>query len=146
MSLFCGLDPGITTGVCLYDPEGHKIKAGILDDTWWPSIWAANQVIIEKPQIYRQHPRPQDLITLALKAGELAGMYKSQGKGLVRWVFPREWKRQLDKDMSWDRILLKLEKREMYQLTNLDDLPATKRHNAQDAVGIALFGAGKVIF
>lgn len=132
------------TGVALYD--GLTIRAGILEDSWWADIWEADTVLIEKPRIYRTHPRPQDLLTLALTAGELAGKYSAKGHGSCSYIFPSDWKRQLDKEICWNRVLAKMTPAELASIANLQDLAKTKRHNACDAIGIAFFAANKRVF
>jgi hypothetical protein len=139
-------DPGLCTGVCHLSP-GY-VRCGILDDETW-GYWfdlANNRsatVYIEKPVIYpRGHKRPNDLITLALRAGELAGACPSTP---VRYVEPAEWKRQLPKDVCHGRILEKLTPSERTQIDNVMKLVDSKRHNALDALGIALWATGRKV-
>lgn len=138
--LILGIDPGISTGWCLLGPD--FIRAGILKEQDWPQLWAANYVVIEKPNIYRGHPRPNDLITLALSAGEIAGKYKSQAQGAVKYIWPADWKHQLPKDICWKRVCNLLTPSEVEQLDGIESL----RHDARDAVGIALFAQGRKVF
>lgn len=144
--LIAAIDPGLCAGVCLHDTTKRTFKAGILDDTWWPLLWPAHMAIIERPMIYpgkQQKARPKDIITLAIRAGEFGGTWKSKATGNLRYVEPYEWKKQLDKDKTKKRILAMLDTFEYPQLAHLLKLPKTQEHNAWDAVGLALWAAGR---
>lgn len=137
-----GIDPGRSTGYCvIHDDE--TIEAGILrSSTDWERIWGADLVIIERPEIYPNTPNYSDIITLALTAGEIAGKFKANCHGEVKYVLPKEWKRQLPKEVCWKRVQKLLTPRQVEMLAGIENLP----HDARDAVGIALYGKGKKVY
>jgi hypothetical protein len=75
-----------------------------------------------------------DLITLAMRAGRIAGICSAWGcLQPVRTVWPATWKGQLPKDVMWSRIARSLRP---------DELPtwaALKTGDGRDAVGLGLW-------
>lgn len=69
---------------------------------------------------------PQDLMDLNLIAGHLG----------TEWLTPQEWKGSIPKKIHHKRILSKLTEHELFLVNEVK--PASLRHNAIDAVGIAL--------
>ena len=142
-------DPGLCTGVAYIGKD--RIECGILEDETWGHWFqlangSAAVVYVERPVIYptpRTKVNPNDLITLALRAGELAGHCEQTP---VRYVTPAEWKRQLPKDICNARVRNMLTNAELDQIKNVFELPQSKRHNALDALGIALWAKGRKVF
>jgi hypothetical protein len=114
------------------------------DESW---LWLANKVaqscfhlpvsaiVLERPQVYvrsRAKGDPNDLITLALAAGAIAGQFNVQ----VIEYRPAEWKGQVPKEIMIDRIreTLDADERAAVELPNARSLA----HNVWDAVGIGL--------
>ena len=90
---------------------------------------------MEIPQVYggRQGKGdPNDLIAMAYVAGCLthAGVRTAE----KHCVLPREWKGQVPKDIHNKRVMSKLNPDEVAIIEAIK--PASKRHNAIDAVGI----------
>ncbi len=157
--LILGVDPGLCTGLCVYDTTKGQIWAGLMGDVALETrARYSNLCFIEKPRIYpgpRQHADPNDIVTLAVRAGEIAGRFKAENTGMVvQYVFPQDWKRGLDKKVAHARLLdpwgpskmPTLTDRERGMIANVLALPESKKHNALDAIGIALFGAGRKLF
>lgn len=95
---------------------------------------------IEVPQVYRASKQigdQNDLINLAIVAGGVAGLFEPE---LVFRYYPREWKAQVDPEVSNQRVLERLTPEE---LEALEDVPASLRHNMLDAVGIGLKRLGR---
>jgi len=145
--LIVSIDPGISAGIAFWLSTGRLLRAGLLlgclSDAEWPGhpcTWAAVQgIVIERPQVYR-HGRgdPNDLITLALSAGELVGRINAEHPAaIVTEYLPATWKGQVPKDIMIERIKKKLTEDELTMV----DLPsaASLAHNVWDAVGIGLY-------
>lgn len=157
--LILGIDPGLCTGMCLYDTTKGQIWAGLMGDQGLETrARYANVALIEKPRIYpgpKQKADPNDIITLAVRAGEIAGKFRAENTAMtVQYVYPQDWKRGLSKEITKSRLLEPwgpsrmptLSDRERGMITNVLALPQSKQHNALDAIGIALFGAGRKLF
>lgn len=149
MSLIAAVDPGVTTGYCLIDTTQGLQWADALahdDRHAWLKFRGASSSIVEKPMIYPvSKARPADIITLAVRAGEAGGRFAAINIP-TRYVLPHEWKRSMPKNICHARILSKLTDTEKAVWRDLDRLPESKRHNAYDAVGIALFATGRTVF
>lgn len=95
-------------------------------------------VVVERPQVYprsRTKGDPNDLITLALVAGMVAG--KLDPAAVVE-VKPREWKGQVPKDAMIERIKRTLPLEE-YRVVAQVLCPPRLKHNVWDAVGLGLW-------
>lgn len=96
--------------------------------------------VIEVPQTYnagQQKGRQQDLISVALVAGAVAGALKQAFPSIsILLVFPRDWKGTVDPDVFTERINGRLSAEEK---ARLDHVTATYRHNMIDGVGLSLF-------
>ncbi len=126
------VDPGKTTGWAWFW-MGELKRCGRLPSTRIGELPIAQLLVIEEPVIRRRHPRPNDILKLAVLAGEIAGRYT-----LVRKVKPEEWKRQLPKKVCWERAKSKLTMNEM-RIVKLD---ATD-HNVKDAIALGLWALGR---
>jgi hypothetical protein len=101
---------------------------------------ALDTVVIERPQVYvhsRAKGDPNDLITLALVAGAIAGgMRTSRTKLLVVEYRPAEWKGQVPKHVMEKRVKRSLAEHE-HERVQLPSAGALA-HNVWDAIGIGL--------
>jgi hypothetical protein len=101
-------------------------------------VWIESQVIYPHSKA-----DPNDILTLAREAGRVAGSCAAAG-ATVRWVKPAEWKGQLPKDVCHRRVRALLTDEERAILTrDCRGMPASKRHNVLDAVGIGLWALGR---
>lgn len=135
------IDPGEDTGWALYD-LGVLIACGLGDPR--PSNPLPIEVLIERPEIRPGgRARPNDIITLALNAGEWAGRYRSEITK-VSYVTPVGWKGSVPKTKHHPRILARLTFGETLVLTRSFELVAgSKEHNIVDAVGLGLHMVGR---
>lgn len=153
--IYAGIDPSADPhclGVAFFDDKTHTITA----DTFAGGSMGMERVkdllgratvcVVEKPMLYGGHPRPNDIVTLAVAAGEMGGIYRAVSGREPTYVKPYEWKRQLDKPKCWTRVLTLLDEREMLCLGNLKHMTKKRREDVQDAIGLALFGAGRYVF
>lgn len=158
MSHVISIDPGVNdVGVACWKDAGlasaalvRKGKADWLSLAHRTAAWvqvvykSVDVVVIEKPQVYRQHllkGDPNDLISLAIVVGAIANAFKLAWPDVqVVIIHPREWKGQLPKKVSTERS------RGILSDDELDcvQLPAKSlQHNVWDAVGIGLHYVGR---
>jgi len=130
-------DPGACTGWAVFK-DTECLGAGIVYELRQLTLTTSTTlVIIEKPLIYSLDSKgdPNDLIKLAIRAGELGGYAKNLDIP-IQYVTPRKWKGTTPKHISHRRILAKLSDTETQRLPKL---PKSKAHNMLDAVGIGLW-------
>jgi hypothetical protein len=101
-------------------------------------------VIIERPRINvvtrGGKADPDDLIKLAILVGALARTFTRAGCTVVM-IEPHTWKGQVPKDITKERVDWALcpEEKQRIELPSAAGLA----HNVYDAIGIALWGAGR---
>lgn len=103
---------------------------------------SADRIVVEVPQVYRQSSwkgDPADLIELA---GVNGAVVASVMAGSHRGYLPREWKKQVRKDVMLRRIMSRLSPEE--QAAFDDSVPESLKHNAIDAAGLGLFELGRL--
>jgi len=136
------IDPGKWSGWALFfhgklQAAGVLSEATILDKP--PMVeWAPAVAVIEIPRAYplgKGKGDPQDLIKLAILAGDLRGFYRRHGLH-TELVEPRRWKGTVPKDIHGERVLGALAPDEA---AILPTLPKSKRHNMVDAIGLGLW-------
>jgi hypothetical protein len=142
------IDPGVDTGWSLF-LANRLVACGLGDPRHSTAhrIKDIATVVVEKPYYYPGSPvNPNDLITLALCAGELAGRYRQWAE--IRYVFPFQWKGSVPKAKHHPRILAKLDASELAVLKSarrdaVNPVQKSKEHNVLDSVGLGLFGVGR---
>lgn len=155
------IDPGAATGWALFDaPAALRlavlIACGLFERASsktapMPAVghYGTSEpfahVYCERPKYYPQSKVPaRDLITLAIRAGECVGPYLNAGAE-VTYYEPFEWKGSVDKNTHHPRLwaALATSERELVS-TSLSGVAPSKRNNVMDAIGIGLFGLGRV--
>lgn len=135
--MLLAIDPGTDTGWALFD--GTRLEScgfGVP-----PINDGIDQVLIELSPIRPHDPRPQDILTLAVKSGEWHGLYRAHGPS---YLFPKDWKGSTKKEISHPRIWAALTSPEQGIVDrSLRGVAPGKRHNVMDAVGIGLHGVGR---
>jgi hypothetical protein len=144
--MLLAIDPGETSGWAVFD-AGRLEACGIGDvPTPTPKTAAEVEVCIERPMIYPhgKSENPNDLITLAVNAGEHGGRLRHAGCRAARYIRPFEWKGNTPKHISHQRIWAKLNdaERSLVDVAGKGMAPG-KRHNMLDAIGIGLFVLGR---
>lgn len=144
-----GIDPGETrTGWSVFFDgvlwQAGTVTAKTLDDLPEVPLLPAI-VVVEQPVIYVRgrgsKGDPNDLVTLALFAGRIAGRFEIKAPGVeVEFVTPRRWKGTVPKNITNKRTVAALDDEER------EKLPRRPRardfdHNMLDGVGIALWQA-----
>lgn len=138
----------------------------------WSDLHA---LVIEKPFIYPKRSKgdPNDLIDVAGAAYFVEGAIRARGGPPASYVFPRDWKGQLDKPIHHGRVwsMLAAPERRAFErdtghtadeveakidracdliakgIRNRDGSPqeyAWKTHNLLDAIGLGLWYLGRV--
>jgi hypothetical protein len=146
------IDPGGTTGWA-YFVEGKLTLCGAwplerMSSEWCVPLGILDVVLVERPMIYpgaKAEAPDNDIVTLALRAGQLGGRYGSGGASL-EYVLPRTWKGNLPKPAPGvqyvveKRVLKVLDLSESRLLYSTMSARARKLdHNMVDAVGIGLW-------
>ena len=147
MGRIIAIDPGACNGYALFF-SGALVFAGVFkgeDIEELPTHCflsfsgglVYDTVVIEIPVIYPQDSKtdPNNLITLALRAGSIAGRFRHANRK-VEYVKPGTWKGQTPKDINHRRTMGKLTDEEKECMPKL---PKTKAHNMLDAIGIGLW-------
>ncbi len=137
------IDPGEHTGFAAWD-KGRLIGALLCAPN--ASVFQARRVVIEIPLYSDQTigKRPQDLITLAVRAGRWIERAAGPGADVVE-LFPAQWKGGVPKKIHNERVLAKLTPAELNLFRAfMRHIPKGKWHNVIDAIGIGLFDLGRM--
>lgn len=142
VNFLLAIDPGRCTGWALFD--GRTLIGCGLDPS--PAAFESiDRVVIEYP-IYRSHERvsPNDLIKLALNAGEWGGLARAS-RVKPEYVLPHVWKGgSIPKEISHERIKRKCNSTEWTLVKDsCVDFSKSTIHNVIDAVGIGLWAIGR---
>lgn len=139
------VDPGVTTGWAYFHPTGKLSSAGHARHKLFLGCGFDDEdleLIVEIPRVYPYGGKgdPNDLIDLAVKAGEVRGRFSWQRSVEV---YPRTWKGTAPKHIHQQRIIKALAKEE---LTLLPKTPRSRKldHNMIDAVGLGLWHLGRL--
>lgn len=106
------------------------------------------RAIIELPQVRTRGrgrtPRASDIVACAITCGRVAQALGP--KATIEMVDPHDWKHSVDADVMLGRIESKLDQAErvILQRVQRSGVPASLMHNVIDAVGIALWGSGRL--
>lgn len=144
--LFC-IDPGASAGYAYYQ-NCVLFRCGLfkgVEQLIHPLEGCCPPVLlIERPRVYpgaRQAVPVNDIITLAVTAGEYSGAFQALTKwAKVEWVAPNEWKGTIPKDLHHKRVQAALTPAELKIITEAEKGIAPKeRHNMWDAIGLGLW-------
>lgn len=143
--MILAVDPGATTGWAYFHPTGklscagyekHKLFLGYCFDD------EDLELVVEIPRVYPYGGKgdPNDLIDLAVKAGEIRGRFSWQRSIEAH---PATWKGSVPKDVHHRRVLAALSAEEVALLPKT---PRSKKydHNMLDAVGLGLWHLGRL--
>lgn len=142
-------DPGNTTGwATFYAGKLFQARAEPYEDVFAvpPSAVPPDVVLIEIPRVYPRGGKgdQNDLIDLAIRVGELRGLYRTRGLA-VELVAPRTWKGTVPKDIHNLRVLARLSGNELSVLPRRSARAKTLYdHNCLDAVGLGLWKLGRL--
>ena len=164
--MLLAIDPGEDTGWGLFairesrftfrkgvEQDYELIACGLGDPRDRDIVRASKleRVVIERPRINPHgKARPNDIITLALSAGEWAGVFRERCNEIV-WFEPHQWKGAADKVQSAPRIWAKLSPVEQAIVHDTIKtsgkggraLAQSKIHNVLDGIGLGLHAVGR---
>jgi hypothetical protein len=145
--MLLAIDPGKVSGFAFFSSDKRLMACGLGDPSTyrWHVPSAFSKVVIEQPRIYPggRTKNPNDVLSVAVNAGEWGGRYSFQGCE-VQYVTPSGWKGQTKKEIQHARDWARLGEDEQEVVSrSLKGVPASKRHNALDAVGIGLWAVGR---
>ena len=156
--MLLAIDPGLDTGWALFTDAGELVACGLGDPRMSDRhrVSEIRSVVIEQPFIYPrgQTKNPNDVLALALNAGEWAGLYRQWAE--VKYVLPFQWKGSVPKAISHSRIWGKLGDTEKTVVDLAMErgrscttkalgrpIASSRRHNVLDAVGLGLFAVSR---
>lgn len=143
--MLLAIDPGESSGWAVFDDCLRLVACGLGQPPAQRAPFV--RVIVERPKIYPKGKtkNPNDVLTLALNAGEWAGEYRALSRTTsVEYVTPQDWKGQTPKEIQHARDYDKLSPEERHVVAKGGKgIAPSKRHNMLDAVGIGLFAVGR---
>lgn len=103
------------------------------------------RVLIEYPEQYQYSPVPRNHVQdLAFTAGSLSCFFEMFFEDIrVDLILPKEWKRQVPKDIFLNRILSRLSDKEL-EILDLKNYSKSTNHNVIDAIGLGLYLCGRL--
>jgi hypothetical protein len=137
------IDPGQATGWALLDLAGRLLHCGLNNPP--DALPTASRVVVERPRIYPggRTKNPNDVLSVAINAGEWAGRYQARGFK-TEYVEPQRWKGSVPKEIHHPRIFAKLLPSEQVVVADAGKgIAPSKRHNMLDAIGIGLWAVGR---
>lgn len=140
------IDPGAKqVGYAVFD-AGVLAEAGLCKPGEVSWLQGFDVIVAERPQVYvqsRQKGDPNDLVTIALVAGEFVGAARAFNPNVeVIYYKPSTWKRNVPKEIHHERVQRALKQGEREQIKSA---PKSLLHNVLDAVGIGLFELGRLV-
>lgn len=138
--MLLAIDSGANTGWALFDSAGALRACGlkVMPDEWPEPI---TRIVVERPHTGRTHARAKDIITLAIRAGEVGGIWSYITGVTPEYIEPSRWKGQVPKKRMNEIVEAKLTPQELKLLNNIR--PKSAQHNVLDAIGIGLFLVGR---
>lgn len=152
MTHLLAVDPSLRATGYAYFRNGALARVGLkctkLADRAEAAAWIGREfaveflrpvdvLVIEVPQVYQARflkGDPNDLVSIALVAGNIL-----QVPATVRRVIsPHQWKGNVPKDVTKNRVLLNLSATER-ELIQDHPAPEGLKHNIYDAIGIGLW-------
>jgi len=134
------IDSGADLGWALFDPHTRLLAQCGFRNYPKTFIQPLTRLVIEKPHTGNTGARKKDVITLAVRAGEVGGLLRYLTKVEPEYITPNAWKGSTPKKISVERTRAKLCMRELSVLElNCGKLSLTKEHNVLDAIGIGLY-------
>ncbi len=154
---FLSIDPGVRSmAIAQWDSESNLVKAWneptpkpdmsvsecIRHWSGYRTVLTTDEFVGEKPVVYPGarglKTNPNDLLDLAMCAGAFYGALCVDLRASLRLVEPAEWKAQVPKEITRERIKAILTPQEISRIRKGGEM-----HNVWDAIGIGLFASGR---
>lgn len=138
------IDPGVHMTAVAYFENGKLSDAVYLPTTAMSAV-IVTQIYAERPRMRERSPvRKQTIADLSLALGLVVSRFAGP-QTAIRYIEPTTWKGTVDKAITGKRITAALSSAERCVLANaLEGIEGKLQHNVYDAVGIGLFGLGRV--
>lgn len=136
--MLLSIDPGADCGWALF-LDGKLWKCGLRQ---MPAEWPApiTRLVVERPHTGITRARKKDIITLALRAGEVAGIWSYILRIAPEYLEPARWKGSLSKEQSHGLTKRKMRPEELAVFQSCcKELAESKHHNVLDAIGIGFY-------
>lgn len=131
------IDPGKDLGWALW--QGGELAACGLG-TFPGDCADIDRLVVERPHTGHTRARKQDVITLAIRAGEVAGIMSFLTGVPPEYLEPNRWKGSQSKEISARVTQSKLRPQELALFEEAcRGIAEGKRHNVLDAIGIGLY-------
>lgn len=154
---FLSIDPGVRCmAIAQWDSEGHLFKAWneqtpnpdytvdqcIKHWSGYRTVLTTDEFVGEKPVVYPGakglKTDPNDLVNVALCAAAFYSVLLDYPGTVFSLVEPAEWKAQVPKEITRERIKAILTPQEISRIRKGGEM-----HNVWDAIGIGLFASGR---
>lgn len=154
---FLSIDPGVRNmAIAQWDSESNLVKAWneqtpkpvmsvaecIRHWSGFRTVLTTEEFVGEKPVVYPGakglKTNPNDLIDLAMCAAAFYGVLLDYPGTVFSLVEPAEWKAQVPKEITRERIKAILTPQEISRIRKGGEM-----HNVWDAIGIGLFASGR---
>jgi hypothetical protein len=153
--MILAIDSGANLGWARFDPQKKEMEACGLgakpiqrlfepQPSDYPDrLYTRNitRIVIERPHTGRSRARARDIITLAVRAGEVGGVLRYLLKVEPEYIEPVRWKGSMEKKICNRAVEAKLLPQEIQILNKCGN--KSTRHNILDAIGIGLFCVGR---
>ena len=112
---------------------------------WVQSLWCGpiDFIVVEKPHKQARTVKVNDIIDVAVAAGEVAARLQQLYGGEIKYVRPDQWGGQAPKPIKNKRAKEALSQLELKRIT-MPRAAKTLGHNIWDAVSIGLWATGRV--
>lgn len=134
--MLLAIDPGADCGWALFDQTTKRlIQCGLrkMPDLSKEQLGRIRALVVERPHAGQGKASKKDIITLSIRAGELAGIWSYLTGVVPQYVEPQRWGGGVHKNIKNDRVLARLFPEELIILG------PKKNHNVLDAIGIGLW-------
>lgn len=154
---FLSIDPGVRSmAIAQWDSESNLVKAWneptpkpdmsvsecIRHWSGYRTVLTTDSIVGERQVVYPGakglKTNPNDLLDLAMCAGAFYGALCVDLRATLRLVEPAEWKAQVPKEITRERIKAILTPQEISRIRKGGEM-----HNVWDAIGIGLFASGR---
>lgn len=136
------IDSGANAGWALFT-DRQLTQCG-LGEVPAPCLVGVSRIVIERPHVGQTRSRKKDIITLAIRAGEVGGVLRYLTKVKPEYIEPNRWKGSTSKKIANDRAMAKLtaEETQTFQ-RDCKKVAKGKLNNVEDAIGIGLYACDR---